>query len=687
MMNRLLTFLCIAFCFSPLASQAQLTTADTLTTTQLLQTLFGGGITISNLQVQCDTTLALREFDGSASNLGLNRGVLMSTGEAEDAEPLPPIIACNNLASTGFGGPGYAPLTTIAGTNTMDACVITFDITPLCDTIAIRYIFASEEYPVFVNSINDVFAFFISGPGFGPPPGNNIALVPGTTTPVAINNVNNGTSFNACTPPPGPCTNCAFYVDNATGSSITFNAFTSVLTAEAVVQPCQTYTVTLAIADGVDDILDSGVFLEAGGIGCSSPALTLQAVNSTALGNNIAVEDCVDGLFTFSIPTPLNDTVVFHYTIGGTATPGVDYPVLPDSIVMLPGQTTVTLPVPIFTDNNTEGLETIEIIYVDSNLCATQIYTDTAVLEILDPPNIFSPGDQALCSGDTIPIGVSPLNGQTYSWSPTTGLSDPNVSNPTLTLTNPNPTPLVLEYVLTTVALQGFCEQMDTIQVTVGASITTDFEADTVCFGNFTSFTDLTITDSVTAWTWDFGDNTVSNASNPVHTYQQPGIYTVQLITENSAACPDTAEGLVLVDSLPIVSYLAQPVCLGLTTQFTHIVGPGVSYQWDFGDGNQSSVALPSHTYLAAGTYNSQLTATTAAGCVASNQVDVEVYANPVADFDFTNVCEGFATEFTNLSRPGTSQNLNYNWNFGDGSPASTQENPIHLYAQYGSPN
>lgn len=60
---------------------------------------------------------------------------------------------------------------------------------PYCDTIGIRDVFASEEYPQWGNSpFNDVFAFWISGPGFGPAPGQHIALVPGTPIPVSIDN-------------------------------------------------------------------------------------------------------------------------------------------------------------------------------------------------------------------------------------------------------------------------------------------------------------------------------------------------------------------------------------------------------------------------------------------------------------------------------------------------------------------
>ncbi|TAE50754.1 MAG: PEP-CTERM sorting domain-containing protein, partial [Bacteroidetes bacterium] len=171
------TLLCILIGLASFTRvQAQLTIVDTLPAFPLIQTLFGNGVTVSNLTVQCDTNLALTGFNGTGSNIGLTHGVLLASGEAADA-----VGPNNSTGITGsLGRPGYGPLTSLAGQPTFDACVISFDITPLCDSIGIRYVFASEEYNEYVNSINDVFAFFIDGPGIPqPPPGVNIALVPG----------------------------------------------------------------------------------------------------------------------------------------------------------------------------------------------------------------------------------------------------------------------------------------------------------------------------------------------------------------------------------------------------------------------------------------------------------------------------------------------------------------------------
>jgi hypothetical protein len=154
-------------------------------------------------------------------------------------------------------------LSTLAGANTFDACILTFDFVPIGNSVSFNYVFASEEYPVYAcGQYNDVFAFLVSGPN--PAGGNfsneNIALIPGTNDPVAISSISNV----------APCVqNAQYYVSNYTGTAVRYNAFTTILTAQVDVVPCATYTIKLAIADAVDGLFDSGVFLESGSFNVS----------------------------------------------------------------------------------------------------------------------------------------------------------------------------------------------------------------------------------------------------------------------------------------------------------------------------------------------------------------------------------------------------------------------------------
>ena len=119
-------------------------------------------------------------------------------------------------------------------------------------------------------------------------------MIPGTSNAVSINNVNNGYSFTE--PASGPSNNCAYYVDNSSGAEVQYDAFTTVLTAQAVVVPCQTYHIKIAISDAGDGALDSGVFLEEGSFSAvGGDPVTLETVAGVGGVN----EGCDIGSFVF----------------------------------------------------------------------------------------------------------------------------------------------------------------------------------------------------------------------------------------------------------------------------------------------------------------------------------------------------------------------------------------------------
>ncbi|MBL0128018.1 MAG: T9SS type A sorting domain-containing protein [Flavobacteriales bacterium] len=229
-----------------LGASAQLTITDSLSVGTLAQLLEGLNVSIVNVEVNCAGS-AMGHFSGS-SELAISEGLLLTTGGADlVAGPV------GDFASGYPGTPGDADLELSLGMGsglTYDACVLEFDCVPLGDTLLFNFSFGSEEYPEFVASdFNDVFAIYLSGPGF-PMPTNVAALPDGT--PVAINNVNAGL-------------NNAYFYDNevGTGTMVTYDGFTTNLTAFAVVSPEETYHFKVAIADVADASFDSGVFLEA----------------------------------------------------------------------------------------------------------------------------------------------------------------------------------------------------------------------------------------------------------------------------------------------------------------------------------------------------------------------------------------------------------------------------------------
>lgn len=241
-------------------TRAQLTVDSTFSPTLMVQTLLGAGISASNISYTGDTVHASGFFSEPGGAFGVTSGIMLTSGSVSNA-PGP-----NNSDMSGIDNllPGDALLDqytqTTLGTN--DATVLEFDFTSVSDSVEFSYVFGSEEYNEFVfQGFNDVFGFFISGPGIVGQ--QNIALVPGTTTPCSIDSINNGYTLVGQASS-GPCMNCQYYVDNFQGTVMQYDGYTTVLTARAGVIPCETYHIKLAIQDVSDGAYDSGVFLQGG---------------------------------------------------------------------------------------------------------------------------------------------------------------------------------------------------------------------------------------------------------------------------------------------------------------------------------------------------------------------------------------------------------------------------------------
>jgi len=263
--------------------------------------LLGGGVTASNHNYQGDS-VQIAFFDATNTSLGINTGIVMATGEVSVLDPsftstfpiLPNTVTDPDLLNVANSVPPLLPSPhtnsfTVSSIN--DVAVLEFDFIPTSDSLSFNYVFGSEEYFAFENSqYNDVFGFFLSGPGIsGPysspsyhPNGSiNLAIVPGSNPPLPITI----SSVNSVTP-----INSQFFVDNQGGlDTIAYaDGYTTVLTANATVQCGETYHIRLAIADGSDSGLSSFVWLQAGSF--SSPVL--EVVDDLGLDSTVLEIPC-----------------------------------------------------------------------------------------------------------------------------------------------------------------------------------------------------------------------------------------------------------------------------------------------------------------------------------------------------------------------------------------------------------
>lgn len=214
------------------------------------------------------------------------------------------------------------------------------------------------------------------------------------------------------------------------------------------------------------------------------------------------------------------------------------------------------------------------------------------------------------------------------------------------------------------------------------------------CSPLIVNFTDLS-TGNITNWQWSFGNGNGSNQANPGAVYTVPGLYDVSLaVSDDNGITWDTmfAPDAILVYEDPIISFTSDVTsgCAPLEVQFTNttVTETGIaSIFWNFGDGNTSNLLNPSNTF-ALGLWEISVLVTDSAGCE-SQLVEpdyIDALAGPTANFSVgsnVNCVLPVPIQFTNTSI--NDAGATYLWDFGDASPTSTMENPIHNYNNYGT--
>ncbi len=375
----------------------------------LISNIFlGNGVSVSSITFN-GKPVSVGYFSGGQSAVGLNRGIILTTGRVETGNPFLLEFGCNEtgsiFANNALGGvlpesdPDLSPLVN-KDLHDITSYVITF--VPISDTLRFRYCFASEEYPTYsCSDFNDIFGFFIQGPGYPTP--TNIALIPGTSLPVAINNIHPDYA-DTC-----KALNLQYYIDNNNSNKQpTYNGLTQVFTAEAVVTPCETYTIKLAIADVGDNGYDSGVFLEAKSFGTGA----LQVDLATPSLDGTITEGCSGGALTLRLPVAATADFPIDYTILGTAQNGVDVQAIPSNLVIPAGQTEITIPIIAIEDNIADANEYIAL-DVQRDPCHRDtikifIRDNTLAPPILPPDTAFCSGGPALTLNGTLPVQSPP---------------------------------------------------------------------------------------------------------------------------------------------------------------------------------------------------------------------------------------------------------------------------------------
>ena len=282
-MKKIVFFL---FVIISLVGQSQIVVDETLTTQQLVQDLLIGSSScaiVSNFTQSTGTDFGdvngIGAFNGNGSAFPFASGVVLSSGNVANAPGPNPDTGVPVLSNGGFGWLGDADLENAVGLplgNTNNASFIEFDFVPFVSQITFDFIMASEEYNEnFECTFSDAFAFILTDNVLGTV--TNLAVLPGTTTPIQVTNIRENIQGQCAAVNPQfygtynfTTTDTTLPFIPGTNAPINFNGQTVELTAIGDVIVGNNYTIKLVVADDQDTAFDIAVFLEAGSFNIGS---------------------------------------------------------------------------------------------------------------------------------------------------------------------------------------------------------------------------------------------------------------------------------------------------------------------------------------------------------------------------------------------------------------------------------
>ena len=493
---------------------------------EMIERLVGPGVKVSNIRVNCpsDKGLPYAYFEDNTGTIGIEDGLLMTTGAAQNA------IGPNNsgAVSQSNGNNSQDPDLAVLlaeGEKQFDACSIEFDVQVFADTLSFEYVFGSEEYLEFIRDYHDVFGFFISGPGL---PGSvNMALVPGTDLPVSVLNVNNNT-------------NSQWFTFNGNGDTpfdnlfLQYDGITKRLTSRVPVVPCATYSLKLAICDVKDDAYDAGIFIAGRSLQTRAPILAYSFEHKKFPH---AIEGCNGVFVSVKRQVRTEEPATYLLTYSGSASRNVDYGQVPDTLVFKAGEIVKSFFVTVYKDSIVEAPEEIRIGLI--NPCPG--LPEVAGISVpIEESFDFALDDRLICLGKSLVLNPNPQGTFSYKWAPPNGLSCTDCASPECFISRD------VQYECTITDPASTCQAKDKLYVKVVPGPFAAFSLDSIAglssldiaFKNESEYSD--------SWLWDFGDASGSNEFSPEHYYgsgfnRDSVSYQVSLIVWNSVAgCSDT---------------------------------------------------------------------------------------------------------------------------------------------------
>jgi gliding motility-associated-like protein len=331
---------------------------------------------------------------------------------------------------------------------------------------------------------------------------------------------------------------------------------------------------------------------------------------------------------------------------------------------------------------------TLTVIGTDINGCVNSDDIDIIVNAL---PIVNAGIDGEICDQETFQLSAT--GAISYAWTPSVDLDDATSANPELTGSSTT--------ILTVTGTDANgCVNSDQVEIVVNPlpQAIIDVVSD-VCLGAPTFFSESSIGNGLT-YAWTIGENTNNTNSSFSHTYGSATTFPVSLEVTDVNGCQGSTATTAVVSPLPVVNMTianGPDFCEGEPINFQN-TSPGISagVSWNFtyqqglppSPGSSSAQSNPVYAYPNYGTYNVRLLILSDLGCINSITRTVNIHDVPIVDFDFSVVCEGDATVFTDLSTvQGSSAISGWQWDYTNGEPFEYSQNPVYSYPQAGSYN
>ena len=286
--------LLVSLFFAHLSWAQTITVDDTNFSPQQMVDLLLSSSCSTNSNVNISSNQSVAYFNGNGSVFPITEGIIIRNGIAQNtAGP----YTGNNLSSQVSTNTDIdlQNISDQAGQSTTitDVAFLEFDFIPQSVSFSFNFLFASNEYGEWQCGFSDVFAFLLTDLDTGV--STNLAVIPGTTTPVSVRDIRDN-QYNLSCNSVNPELFGTYNVSNIDDSTLNMRGHTEVLSAISNVIPNRPYRIKMVIGDYYDASFDSAVFIEAGSF---ETPLDLGPDQSLCSGDELTIESGFDNTIDF----------------------------------------------------------------------------------------------------------------------------------------------------------------------------------------------------------------------------------------------------------------------------------------------------------------------------------------------------------------------------------------------------